>query len=153
MTTQDVSVSNAEPYVSDAELAEIDSFDSALALVNEKLGGEVVEADKDLGTGFALLDGKDKDKLCGVTFLAIKIEQHAGDHGMFTTMHVVTADGRKFIVNDGSTGIHEQIQTLWTRKPEKVGAPLLVRKGLRRSDYTHPEYGPSTTYYLDTSAS
>jgi hypothetical protein len=140
------------PSVSEGQLSEITTFDDALALVQDVFGGQIVEADKTLGTGFAVLD--DKNRLLGVAFIAVKIDQHAtGDHGPFTSLHVVTQDGRKYIINDGGTGIHGQITELYSRKPELIGLPLLVRQGLRRSDYVHPEHGPSVTFYLNTSAS
>lgn len=145
------------PQVSEDVLANITSFDDALAVVNEVFGGSIIEADKVLGTGFAVLD--DKNRLIGVPFVAVKIDQHDSDKsdlGKFVSLHVVTQDGRKYIVNDGSTGIYAQIQELWTRKPELVGLPLMVRRGLRRSDYTYMDESgkakPATTYYLDTSA-
>lgn len=138
--------------VSEGQLADITSFDDALALVQDVFGGEIVEADKTLGTGFAVLE--DKNRLLGVAFIAVRIDRHPnGDHGPFTSLHVVTQDGRKYIINDGGTGIHEQVTELYSRKPELVGLPLLVRQGLRRSDYVHPEHGPSVTFYLNTSAS
>lgn len=143
--------------VSDDALANITSFDDALAVINDVFGGSVVEADKALGTGFALLD--DKNRLIGVPLVAVKIDFHKSElsaEGEFVSLHVVTQDGRKFIVNDGSSGIFAQIKELWSRKPELQGLPLMVRRGLRRSDYTYmDETGkakPATTYYLDTSA-
>lgn len=149
--TEGSSVDIQTPMVSDAQLAEISSFDDALALVGDVFGGEVIEADKELGTGFALLE--DKNRLIGVALIIIKAEMHTGDHGDFVTLHVVTSDGRKYIVNDGSTGIREQILALWARVPAMRGKPIMVRQGLRRSDYVHPEAGPATTFYLNTSAS
>lgn len=143
-------ITTTEKVVSDAVLSEISSFDDAMRVVNDVFGGNIVEADKELGTGFSVLDNK--NVLIGVPFIAVKIDQHTGDHGLFTSLHVVTAEGRKYIVNDGSTGIHDQIVELYKRKPAMVGMPLMVRRGLRRSDYQHPEHGPSTTYYLDTSS-
>lgn len=145
-------VAPISPRVSEGQLADIASFDDALSLVQDVFGGEIVEADKTLGTGFAVLE--DKNRLLGAAFIAVKIDQHPnGDHGPFTSLHVVTQDGRKYIINDGGTGIHEQITELYERKPALVGLPLLVRQGLRRSDYVHPEHGPSVTFYLNTSAS
>lgn len=151
------SVANITPQVSDDLLANITSFDDALAVVNDVFGGHVVEADKELGTGFAVLD--DKNRLLGVPFVAVKIDQHASElngGGVFVSLHVVTQDGRKYILNDGSTGICAQIEELWKRKPELQGLPLMVRRGLRRSDYTYMDESgkakPATTYYLDTSA-
>lgn len=156
-TNDGSSVAKVTPQVGESALAEITSFDDALALVNDVFGGNIVEADKELGTGFAVLD--DKNRLIGVPFVAVKMDEHTSDlngGGLFVTMHVVTQDGRKFIVNDGSTGICAQVQELWKRKPELIGLPLMVRRGLRRSDYTYMDESgkakPATTFYLDTSA-
>lgn len=149
-------VARTVPQVSDDQLAEISSFDDALALINDAFGGVVVEADKTLGNGFAVLD--DKNKLIGVPFVAVKIQENKSelnDGGLFVSLFVVTEDGRKYVVNDGSTGIFAQVQELWKRKPELVGLPIMVRRGLRRSDYTYMDGDkakPATTYYLDTSA-
>lgn len=144
-------VEKTSPAVSDEMLQNITSFDDAMAVINDVFGGEVVEADKELGTGFAVLE--EKDRLIKVPFVAIKIDRHEkGDHGPFVSLHIVTSDGRKYIINDGSTGIFAQVEELWSRKPQLRTMPLLVRRGLRRSDYIHPEHGASTTYYLDTSS-
>lgn len=153
----DASVAVSTPKVSEGMLADIGSFDDALALVNDVFGGHVVEADKELGSGFSLLD--DKNRLIGVPFVAVKIDFHKSElneEGEFVTLHVVTQDGRKHVVNDGSSGIYAQIKELWSRKPDLVGLPLMVRRGLRRSDYTYMDdkgnAKPATTFYLDTSA-
>lgn len=128
------------------------AFDDAMALVNEKLGGEVIDS-ADLGDGFGVLDTKNKGQLIGVTFFILSAQFSQGDNGEFVSCRIVTKDGRKLILNDGGTGIYEQLKTLWTVKPAAYGQPVLVRKGLRESRYNHPEHGPSVTYYLDTSAS
>lgn len=159
MTDQNVNTStgemvSAESLLSDDMLSNITSFEDALALVNEHLGGEVVEADKVLGTGFGVAD--EKSPYIGVPFLIMKADKNPsekGERGYFYSLHCVTKDGRKVIINDGGSGIAEQLDTLYAKHPEMVGKPMLVRKGLRSSNYTHPVHGPSVTYYLDTSAS
>lgn len=150
-------VATTSPQVSDAALADIATFEDALAVINDVFAGAVIQADKELGTGFALLN--DKAILIGVPFVAVKIDEHESDisaEGKFVTLHVVTQAGQKFILNDGSTGIFAQVQELWRRKPELRGLPMMVRHGLRRSDYTYTDsegkQRPAVTYYLDTSA-
>lgn len=135
------------------ELAGITSFDDALNLVAEKIGQENVSvASQEIGDGFKLLDNK--DQLCGVAFIAVTWDFHMGDHGEFTSMKVVTKDGGKFIINDGSSGIRDQL--IGFSKKKKTQGGLFCEKGLRRSDYKYTdekgEEKPATTYYLDTSA-
>lgn len=141
---------NADDY------AGITSFDDALQLVQDKLGGEAVLA-SDLGDGFSVVDNK--SSLIGVMFIVLEVGFHKGDikkddgeFGEFASLRIVTKDGRKLVINDGGTGIPEQIKALWKHKPETIGKPIMVPKGLRVSQYDHPQYGKSETFYLDTSA-
>lgn len=150
--SDEVAVPGAEFAVED--LAAIGSFSDALKLVADKLGEENVDiASQEIGDGFKLLDNK--DQLCGVAFIAVTWGFHMGDHGEFVAMKVVTKDGLKYIINDGSSGIYEQLIG-YSKKKNKQGG-LLCEKGLRRSDYKYTdesgEEKPATTYYLDTSAS
>lgn len=138
--------------VSDSMLAEIQSFDDALAVINDVFSGQIVEADKVLGTGFGVAD--EKAAYIGVTFVILKADRNVsdkGEKGRFWSLHCVTKDGRKVILNDGGSGIAEQLDALYERHPETLGKPMLVKKGLRASSYVHPTAGPSITYYLDTS--
>lgn len=135
------------------ELASIDSFEAALALVTEKIGEEnVVRADAEIGDGFKLLENK--DSLIGTPMILVSWDFHMGDHGEFVAAKVVTKDGRKFIVNDGSSGLRDQLMGFTAKKNQRGG--LLCAKGLRRSDYKYTDEDgkekPATTYYLDTSA-
>lgn len=148
----------ATPILSNEDYASITSFDDALRLVGEKLGGEVVDA-SDLGDGFSVLDKSQKKTLIGVPFIVLSVSFHTGDikkddgtYGEFASLRIVTKDGKKFVLNDGGTGIPEQIKTLWKMRPETMGKPILSHKGLRVSEYDHPQYGKSETFYLDTSA-
>ena len=151
--------------IDDAMLAEIQSFDDALAVINAVFDGHIIEADKVMGTGFGLAD--DKAAFIGVAFIIMKAEQNAsdkGEKGRFWSLHVVAKDGRKAIVNDGGTGIADQMDALAERHPDlfsvssndgakrlALSQPMLVKKGLRMSNYVHPTAGPSVTFYLDTS--
>lgn len=135
------------------DLAAITSFEDALKLVTEKLGQEnVLVADQEIGDGFKLLENK--DTLQGVEMLIVSWDFHQGDHGEFVSAKVVTKTGDKFIVNDGSSGIRDQLMSLSAKKNQQGG--LFCRKGLRRSDYKYTDESgvekPATTYYLDTSA-
>lgn len=143
------------PRVSTEQYAGIQSFEDALNVVNDVFGGEVVDA-SDLGDGFALVE--DKDALVKVPFVVLAASFSEGDYkredgtvGTFVSIRLVTEDGRKLVMNDGSTGIHDQIKMLHQQRPETIGKPILCRNGLRVSEYDHPQYGKARTFYLDTS--
>jgi hypothetical protein len=138
---------------SSAQLSDIASFDDALKLAREMYGEAAVVAAADvIGDGFKLLDNK--DQLIEVPFLALAWDFHQGDHGEFVSLKVVTRDGLKFVVNDGSTGIRDQLMQYSADKNQYGG--LFCMKGLRRSDYTYEdengEEKAAKTYYIDTSA-
>lgn len=135
------------------ELASLTSFDDALKLVAAKVGEQNVGvASQEIGDGFKLLENK--DQLIGVPFIAVTWDFHQGTHGEFVSVKLVTKDGGKFIVNDGSTGIRDQIIAYTAKKKTQGG--LFCEKGLRRSNYTYKDEQDkevqATTYYLDTSA-
>lgn len=144
--------------VSDADLSEIgrngrDAFADALALINSKFDGKVVDVSEEIGTGFGVVD--DKAPYVGVPMVILKTEKHPnGDHGPFWTLHAVTKDGRKIILNDGSTGIAAQLDAYYERYPDRRHLPLVVHKGLRSSTYPYTDdHGitkMATTFYLDT---
>lgn len=138
---------------SSAQLSDIGSFDDALKLAREMYGEAAVVAAADvIGDGFRLLDNK--DQLIEVPFLALAWDFHQGDHGEFVSVKVVTRDGLKFVLNDGSTGIRDQLMQYSADKSQYGG--LFCMKGLRRSDYTfedeNGEEKAARTYYIDTSA-
>lgn len=156
--------------VTEDMLAQVQSFDDAMRIVNDVFGGQVVEADKAMGTGFGVAD--EKSPYVGQPFIVLKADRNDSDKGTlkrFWSLHCVTKSGTKVIINDGGTGIAAQMDALFdrhadlfdvTEKADENGEstqrvqmvkPLLVKKGLRVSHYTHPEHGEATTYYLDTS--
>lgn len=135
------------------ELAAIVSFDDAMALATAKLGEDgISRASEEIGDGFKLLENK--DQLIGIPMLLVTWDFHQGDHGEFVSAKVVTRDNQKFIVNDGSSGIRDQLVAYSAKKFRQGG--LFCDKGLRRSDYKYTDENgiekPATTYYLDTSA-
>jgi hypothetical protein len=139
--------------ISSDELSALNSFDDALRLVQAKVGEtNVGVAADEIGDGFKLLDNK--DQLIGVPFIGITWDFHQGDHGEFVSLKLMTKDGLKFIVNDGSTGLRDQLIAYSKKKNTQGG--LFCEKGFRRSDYTYTDEkgkeSPATTYYLDTSA-
>ena len=148
------------PRYSDEELLSVQSFEDAYRLAAQYYGEEnLVRADETIGNGFRLL--ADKDTLIDTPFIALGWRFNPGDYGEFCTMMVVTEDGRKFIVNDGSTGICQQLAT-YTNATGRHGG-MLVALGLTRSDYEYEDHSmldsegnptkrPAHTYYLNTSA-
>jgi hypothetical protein len=148
------------PKYGDEELLSVQSFEDAYALALQYYGEEnLVRADETIGNGFRLLG--DKDTLIDTKFIILGWRFNPGDFGEFVTMMVVTEDGRKFIVNDGSTGINQQL-ALYTNATGRHGG-MLVEHGLTRSDYEYednsvldsegnPTKRPAKTYYLNTSA-
>lgn len=131
------------------DLAEITSFADVL----NKADGPIENISDVLGNGFSVLD--DKMRLIGAELVIVKYGEHKSDKndGTFATIHVVTRDGGKWIVNDGSTGIRDQLREL----KDKAGTvcPLYVPKGLRVSEYDYKDDKGNTskarTYYLNTS--
>lgn len=139
-----------ERGITTGEYAGIASFEDAIALL-EQHGATILDS-AELGDGFSVIAKDEKNRLIGVPFVIMQAVQTEGDHGTFVSLRIVTKNGEKLVLNDGSTGICEQLITLWEQKPETKGKPFLCRHGLRVSEYDHPQYGPSKTYYLDTSA-
>lgn len=153
--TDTASVVPSTPRISVEAYAGITSFEDALAIVQDVFGGEVVDS-ADLGDGFALVE--DKMALIKVPFIILAANFSEGDYrredgtmGTFVSCRIVTEDGRKLVLNDGGSGIHDQIQMLWAMKPETQGKPIVCRNGLRVSEYDHPQHGLAKTFYLDTS--
>ena len=133
----------------DDALGNITSFDdamNALAVAPEDVN--------EYGNGFDIVE--DKRTLIGVPFVVLQWRFSEGDYGVFVSAAIVTEDGRKLILNDGSTGIREFLETV-TRKRVASGhqyprAGLTARKGLRVSDYEFigddGKAKPASTFYF-----
>jgi hypothetical protein len=143
-------VITAVPQVSDDDLRTIgesgDAFADALALANRL--GNVIDAGKELGTGF---DVTEKNSLIGQAFIVLEARKNNDETTgrAFWSLTAVTKDGRKVIINDGGSGIAAQMDSLDSKHNGKV-VPLVVAGGLRVSTYNHPEHGISSTFYLAT---
>lgn len=163
---------------SDEDLRGITTFADAVALATDQFQ-EIDTISETLGTGFQVLSKDDKESLVGIPFLILSFRFVPGDFGEpYVSMVVVTRpakDGsvKKYILNDGGTGIRAQLEA-YQQLPGKEGKSggLYVDKGLRVSRYhTDPKTGVpldikdvgrliasgvtpgrGTTYYLDTSA-
>jgi hypothetical protein len=96
---------------------------------------------------------ENKEALAGVPLVIVAWEFHDGSMGNFVSMYVLTKDERRFIVNDGSTGIHDQLKTLTDE--QGVNSMLVCEKGFRVSRYQveNPKTGAmldAETWYIDT---
>lgn len=145
---------NAPAVFIDADLATITDFSSAIEALNA--AGVEVESSTDYGTGFEIL--KDKDMLKGVDFVILEWRFNDSDkyEGDFVSATLVTKDGRKLILNDGSTGIRDQLRMITNLRIKnghpKPQAGILVRNGLTKSEYNYTDEKGKTakaaTYYL-----
>lgn len=94
---------------------------------------------------------EDKSKLVNRPIMLVHWNFYDGDYGEFVSAWVMTPEGERFIVNDGSTGMYAQLRTLTDTK--NIRSMLLVKRGLRASDYTYTDprgqSHPARTYYLD----
>lgn len=97
---------------------------------------------------------EDKDKLIGVPFVILSWTlNEGGKFGGFVTLYVLTENNERYIVNDGSTGIRDQLM----RYTDETGidSMLVCRHGLRVSVYDKElpngvTISDAKTYYIDT---
>lgn len=122
------------------------------------------------GSGFAVLETNDKDRLVKTAFGIVEWRFSTGDQGEFVSALVITErTNEKYVLNDGSTGICDQLRRVTADRlakgwPEtEASRGLYVKNGLRRSDYlldaagqpmpkgSDPgeSAGTGTTYYLN----
>lgn len=133
------------------ELRSINSFDDALNLTVAKFGTEIPQASEEIGDGFTLLDKEEKDILIRRDMILLDWSFSKGDFGSdFVTIRCVTRDGGRYIVNDGGTGICEQLRE-YSERTGRYSA-LRVERGLRKSEYSNEYSENAVTYYLDTSS-
>lgn len=141
------------------QLKGLNSFDDLAALAKE-LGGEVTPSSV-LGDGFSLLE--DKDYLIGKPAVFVTWQFSTGDYGDFVSARVMAQERNgtigKYVINDGSTGIMEQLKQITTDNPKAV--MISAPRGLRKSEYKKDVFDadvndyvekPATTYYIDTSS-
>ena len=155
----DIQAEANKSVFSDADLRNIKSADDVFALF-EGVGVEAVESFADYGSGFTILQNKDKILDTKFAILEWRFTKSAKFDSEFVSFACVTASGEKWIVNDGSTGIYKQLRAI-TDERISAGRPnpqiaLRVDGGLRKSDYEQEyvdENGEmktrkATTYYL-----
>lgn len=168
---QMVELSKVNGQLSDVDLRGIQDYEDAQSLINDEYGGTVDISDV-LGNGFSVLPNSEKSKLVGKGFAIVGWSFNPGDFGPFVSAIIVTQDGGKFRINDGSTGVYQQLLD-FSNEHKRFGG-ITVPHGLRVSQYdtcaecNRPRRkddavcatcGDETdrrsrgeTYYLDTSA-
>lgn len=141
----EVALPNKFADLDDETLASISSLEDAVAILNGS-GIEVTDI-ADLGDGFGI---GDKNEYVNVPLMVLDWKFSDGDYGdKFAIFRVVTADGRKAVLTDGSTGIRQQLENFSRRN---INGGVLVKRGLTRSDYEYvDEKGkktPASTFYF-----
>lgn len=146
---------DVELRISDAQLRDISSFEDAIRLA-ESVYGSVVDASEEIGSGFVMLENK--DRLTDVPFLILSCSFPEGDYrneigelSKFAVVRLVTDKGDRLVITDGGHGVFTQLSELNERTGRSGG--ILVKGGLRRSDYSYEDANgvtqPATTYYLN----
>lgn len=120
-----------ERTFTDEELASITTFDDAMDFMAEQFGN-VEDIGGVLGNGYTVLN--DKQQLVGKPFVIVDARYHPnGSYGPFVTIAVITKNSERYMVNDGSTGIAEQLVQLAQTRGRTKG--YMVAGGLDRSTY------------------
>lgn len=141
------------------DVVSIATWEDAISLLAETEGIEVAYADEVIGDGFTIASREDKDKLCGSPLIFLEWRFNDGTFGKFVSARVIQKTGenpediKKWILNDGSVGVLRDLAAYSVKTHKTTG--LIVRNGLKRSDYTYTDEKtgkeiPASTYYLDT---
>src|SRR5260221_13764104 len=93
-----------------ATISELERY-KQMSLLDIEALGYVEASDPEEGLGGEQWGAivSDKSMLCGVPFLIVAVKMNVGDNGDFVTLLVLTKSGDRYIVNDGSTGIRDQL--------------------------------------------
>ena len=147
-----------------ADLASIEDFNSLKDLFVATDTG--FEDAGQYGTGFRILPTGKKESLIGKSMMLLEWHYSTGDSGEFVSAvavikGTVILEGDevcKVIINDGSTGIRDQLKMIDEQRRERgvEGNALYVKRGLRVSRYDHVDEATgqvtkAETYYLDMS--
>lgn len=127
-------VVKVDSYFTESDLTAIQSFGDVGAFLKRE--GILTDTLKDYGNGFEVLDNK--ASLSGVTFAIIDYRFSKGDNGEFVSLTIVTKDNRKLIVNDGSTGIRNQMREIMQQREERgipLKRPIMVEHGVKGNTY------------------
>lgn len=117
--------------IAEDDLRAVKSFEDAIQLAAVQHGTIEDYAEK-YGTGFDVLE--DKSELVKRDLLFMEWRFHEGDFvGGFVSIIGMTAEGRKFIINDGGSGLFLDLRRITAEEGRNGG--LRVKKGLRESVY------------------
>jgi hypothetical protein len=146
MATDSTEVAATTPVYTTDQLAAIKSFDDMMKLLADA-GVEATEI-SEYGDGFSV--ETDKSSLVNVPFGILDYKfSKKGNFGEFAIVRIVTRDGRKLILTDGSTGIYAQCQDF--QKRGRSGG-IMCPKGITVSEYDYiDETGkvtPAKTFYF-----
>ena len=140
MTSDEMATRQPRAFTDDS-LREIQTFDQAMSLVAEYTGG-VIESIDDYGNGFEVLPTADKPRLKGVPFMILEWRFAEGKEGEMVTAMIVTEQGEKLILNDGSTGVKDQLKRITAKRiadrgmnPVAAQTNLHCPRGVRVSTY------------------
>lgn len=115
--------------IKDEALRSVESFDDAVRLAAE-VHGVVTDYAEQYGTGFSVID---KSAFVGKTIMLLDWRFSAGDYGSMVSVVAHAKDGTKGIINDGSTGVHDQLRDITLA--DGIHGGLMVPFGLTVSDY------------------
>ena len=135
----------------DDALAKIGSLQDALDALSGL--GATVDSYNEYGTGFSVVD---KQTLAGVPFVILEWRFNNGTYGEFVSCLIVTKDGVKAVLNDGSTGVCKELSMVTASRLRNgvanTQSGLIVENGLKRGDYTYTDENgketPATTWHL-----
>lgn len=130
---------------SDDDLRSLQSFQDVFNRATE-LGLGVAD-EPEIGTGFTMLD--DKDKLVKVRFVIVEwrflqsseITLSDGSPSEYVAASLVTEHNQRYVITDGSAGIFQQLKRITQRRVERAQdgvspyALLPVAGGLRKSEF------------------
>lgn len=149
-------LNNAPSALNEDAMMEVTTFDEALAILSAS--GVVAESISDFGAGFTVVD---KARLVNVPFVILEWRFNSSElnDAGFVSLSVVTKNNDKWVINDGSTGILQQlIRVTRVRRQRKHATPqngLAVPAGLSVSNYRYTDAEgkerPASTYYLNES--
>lgn len=150
-TAVDTVTGEVVPVEMMVDLGSIASFEDAInALTAAGIESEVID---NYGDGFTLLASADKFTLVKVPFVILdhtfRTDKDTGREYM--TIRIVTGDGRKLVVNDGSVGLFAQGKTIAAKRTNGL-AGLVVKEGLTGGEYTttlpNGEVVKASTFYF-----
>jgi hypothetical protein len=115
----------------DEVAASFETFAQALDYLNNTEG--VVEIGDVAGDGYKLL--KEKDILENVPFMIVDWNgiTDPDTQRPYATIRIITTDNRRYRINDGSTGIYQQLILIRNRSGKTRG--IAVPRGLFKSEY------------------